>query len=166
MAVQKTQPVHLAGSLFERPRHVCAFFHSRDEANNTLIPFITEGVEHGDKSFHIVDGRKRSAHEQMLETAGVTVPPEQRRSEGTRRGARLEIRTWDETYLLNGHFDQHRQLALIETVLTTGNEEGYPLTRLVANMEWALEPRPGVGDLVEYETRLNYVLPKYDDAVV
>ena len=29
----------------------------------------------------------------------------------------------------------------------------------------ALENRPGVEDIVEYETRLNYVLPEYDDAV-
>ena len=31
-------------------------------------------------------------------------------------------------------------------------------------MEWALEDRPGVSDIVEYESRLNY--PKYDDTVV
>jgi hypothetical protein len=31
--------------------------------------------------------------------------------------------------------------------------------------EWALEDSPGVDDIVEYETRLNYVLPRYDDAV-
>ena len=43
---------------------------------------------------------------------------------------------------------------------------GYPLTRLVAHMEWALEDMPGVNDLVEYETRLNYVLPKYRDPVI
>ena len=40
------------------------------------------------------------------------------------------------------------------------------MTRLVANMEWALEDRPGVRDIVEYESRLNYILPKYDDTVV
>jgi len=56
-------------------------------------------------------------------------------------------------------------LALIEEVLQAGTAQGFPLTRLVANMEWALEDRPGVDDIVEYETRLNYVLPKYDDAV-
>ena len=56
-------------------------------------------------------------------------------------------------------------LALIEEVLQGGKAQGYPITRLVANMEWALEDRPGVDDIVEYETRLNYVLPKYDDAV-
>jgi hypothetical protein len=56
-------------------------------------------------------------------------------------------------------------LALIEEVLAGGKAQGFPLTRLVANMEWALEDRPGVDDIVEYETRLNYVLPKYDDPV-
>jgi hypothetical protein len=33
-------------------------------------------------------------------------------------------------------------------------------------MEWALQDLPGVHDIVEYETRLNHVLPKYDDVVV
>jgi hypothetical protein len=57
-------------------------------------------------------------------------------------------------------------LVLLEEVLQDGHRQGYPLTRLVANMEWALEDRPGVDDIVEYETRLNYILPKYNDAVV
>jgi len=55
---------------------------------------------------------------------------------------------------------------LIEEVLTEGRRRGFPLTRLVAHMEWALEDRPGVDDLVEYETRLNYILPKYPDPVL
>ena len=41
-----------------------------------------------------------------------------------------------------------------------------PLTRLLAHMEWGCLDKPGVDDLVEYETRLNYVLPKYDDPVI
>jgi len=57
-------------------------------------------------------------------------------------------------------------LALIEQVLDGGKQQGFPLTRLVAHMEWALEDRPGVDDLVEYETRLNYVLPRYKDPVI
>jgi hypothetical protein len=40
------------------------------------------------------------------------------------------------------------------------------MTRLVANMEWALEEKAGVEDIVEYESRLNYILPNYDDAVI
>jgi hypothetical protein len=33
-------------------------------------------------------------------------------------------------------------------------------------MEWALGEFPGVEDLVEYETRINDFLPRYDDLVV
>ena len=42
----------------------------------------------------------------------------------------------------------------------------FVMTRLVAHMEWALEDRPGVDDLVEYESRLNYILPHYKDPVI
>ena len=35
-----------------------------------------------------------------------------------------------------------------------------------SNQEWALGDSPGVQDLLEYETRVNYFLPKYDDMVV
>jgi hypothetical protein len=33
-------------------------------------------------------------------------------------------------------------------------------------MEWALEDRPGVDDIVEYESRLNYMIPRYQDPVI
>lgn len=57
-------------------------------------------------------------------------------------------------------------LALIEEVLSDGSKQGFPLTRLVANMEWALEDCPGVDDILEYETRLNYALHRYADPVI
>jgi len=55
---------------------------------------------------------------------------------------------------------------LIEEVLQAGKAAGYPLTRFLAHMEWALQDTPGVENLVEFETRVNYVLPKYDDPVI
>ena len=78
----------------------------------------------------------------------------------------FELRNWADAYLRDGHFDQNRMLALIQEVLEGGRQQGFPLTRLVAHMEWALEDRPGVDDLVEYETRLNYLLPGYKDPVI
>ena len=139
-------------------RHVCAFFHRKSEEYRVLLPFIKEGFEHGDKAFHIVKDDHRPEHRHQLQPAGIPVADAE-------QSGQLEIRRWEDAYLRDGRFDQNRMLALIEEVLQGGKAQGYPLTRLVANMEWALEDRPGVGDIVEYETRLNYVLPKYDDAV-
>jgi hypothetical protein len=123
-----------------------------------LLPFIKEGFDQGDKAFHIVDPAHHTEHLRRLENAGIEVTEAQAKRQ-------LEVRRWEEAYLRDGHFDQNRMLSLIQEVLQRGKAEGFPLTRLVANMEWALEDRPGVHDIVEYETRLNYVLPKYDDAV-
>jgi hypothetical protein len=150
--------IRLAGSILDPARHVCAFFNTKEEEYRVLTPFIKEGVDEGDRVFHIVDPQHRAEHLRRLEASGIPV------AEAARKG-QLEVRSWEDAYLRDGHFDQNRMLALIEEVLTEGKTKGFALTRLVANMEWALEDRPGVNDIVEYEARLNYVLPKYDDAV-
>ncbi|MGH9456952.1 MAG: MEDS domain-containing protein [Thermoanaerobaculia bacterium] len=151
-------PVHLAGSVLDRKRHVCAFFHSRDEEYRVLMPFILEGFERGDRAVHIVDPEHRDAHLERLRAGDVDTDAAEARGQ-------LVVLRWEDAYLRGGHFDQNAMLALIEEVLREGRAKGFPLTRLVANMEWALEDRPGVADIVEYETRLNFVLPRYDDAV-
>jgi hypothetical protein len=138
---------------------VCAFFHSPDEEYRVLLPFMTEGIELNQRAFHIVDPSMREDHIRRLEAGGIDV------AAAVRRG-QLEVRVWQDAYLRGGHFDQDAMLALIEAVLNEGPSRGYSLTRLVAHMEWALEDRPGVDDLVEYETRLNYLLPRYPDPVI
>jgi hypothetical protein len=45
-------------------------------------------------------------------------------------------------------------------------EQRSGITRIWANMGWALGDFPGAHDVVEYESRLNYVLPNYDIAAV
>ena len=42
-------PVHLAGSVLGPSRHVCAFFSSDEDHHRTLLPFIKEGFERGEK---------------------------------------------------------------------------------------------------------------------
>jgi hypothetical protein len=156
--VTRSKVVRLAGMPLRDSRHVCAFFRSKEEEYRVLMPFIVEGFEQGDKGFHIINEAHRLEHRRRLESAGVDVAAVERKGQ-------LEVRRWEDAYLQDGHFNQERMLRLIEEVLNGGKSQGFSLTRLVANMEWALEDRPGVNDVLEYETRLNYILPKYDDAV-
>jgi hypothetical protein len=124
-----------------------------------LMPFIQDGFKRGDRGFHIVDARSWEDHVSRLRDAGIEADAAMERGQ-------LEVRNWHQAYLRDGHFSQDRMLALIEEVLQAGPKQGYEITRLVAHMEWALEDMPGVDDLVEYETRLNYVLPRYKDPVI
>jgi hypothetical protein len=153
------EPVRLAGAALYESRHVCAFFRTPDEMYEVLMPFILDGFAAGERAFHIVDPDLRGQHVERIATAGVDV------AEAEQRG-QLVVRRWEEAYLRDGHFEQDRMLALIEEVLREAPREGFPCNRIVANMEWALQDRPGVNDLVEYEARLNYLLPRYRDPVI
>ena len=42
-AMSHHKQVHLAGSVLDRARHVCAFFHSKEEEYRVLLPFIGAG---------------------------------------------------------------------------------------------------------------------------
>lgn len=151
--------VNLAGREIGCSCHACAFFHTEEQFYKVLLPFVRQGFEAGDRAVHIIDPAKREAHLRKLASAGIDA----QQSQDTRQ---LEVRPWEEAYLREGRFDQDAMLALIQEVLEDGRRQKFPMTRLVANMEWALEDRPGVTDIVEYESRLNYILPKYDDTVV
>src|SRR5437899_10069861 len=151
--------VHCAGATLGQHRHVCAFFNGIDEEHRVLRSFSKEGFDRGDKAFHIVDPELQGEHLKRLAEAGIDAE----QAIGT---GQLELRRWQDAYLRGDRFDQDAMLALLEEVLQSGAASGCSLTRLRAHMEWALLDKPGVDDLLEYETRLNYMLPKYDDPVI
>lgn len=150
--------VTFAGTPLDRSRHVCAFFDTADGRYRILAPFAREGLERGEKVVHIIDPRRRDEHAARLKAAGVP------------NGAAVQLGqhetlTWDEAYLRDGYFDQYRMIDQLTSVLDEG-ERSFPLTRLAAHMEWALEERPGVDQLVEYETRLNFTLLRSKHPVI
>lgn len=149
----------VAGITLGQHRHICAFFNSLDEQHRVLGSFIKDGLDRGDKAFHLVDPELREDHLSRLAKAGINV------QEATGTG-QLEVRAWQDGPLRGGRFDPDIWLASFERVLQSGPTAGYPRTRFVAHMEWALADLPGVRDLIEFESLINYVLVKYEDAVI
>jgi hypothetical protein len=148
-----------AGGSLGRHRHICAFFNNIDEEHRVLRSFIKDGFDRGEKTAHIVDPEKREEHLKWLGEAGVDV-------QQAMAAGRLEVLPWFNTYVRDDRFDLDAMLALIEQLLQSGAAAGYPLSRLVGHMEWALRDKPGMNDVLEFEARLNYVLPKYNDPVI
>lgn len=151
-------PIRLAGRSLTQKRHVCAFFNSREEQNKVLIPFLKEGIGRGEKVLRIMDPQLRDEYLSAYRDGGIDV-------ETAEQNGQFEIRHWHETYLKNGRFDTDGMIRLLEEGLEA-NRQKYRLTRASGNMEWALEPVPGVTDLIEYEAKLNYVTEKYPDPLV
>jgi hypothetical protein len=156
---ESTTAVRLPSPAARRFGHVCAFFHNREEEYRVLLPLAKEGFERGEKVFHIVDPKNRPERMRRLEEVGISLA-------AARRPGQVEVRAWEEFTLRGGRFDQEAMLAVLAEVLTGGRADGFGLTRFWSNMEWALEDCPGVQTLVEFEARVNHILPKNDDLVV
>ena len=140
-------------------RHICAFFNGMDEHYRVLRSFIKEGFDRGDRAFHLIDPERREDHLKRLADAGINVDEEI-------ESGQLEVHPWQDGPLHGERFDQDTWLAGFEDVLRSGPTAGYARTRFLAQMEWALVDMPGVNDLIEFETRVNYIVPKYDDPVI
>jgi hypothetical protein len=134
--------VHVAGGKLGPHCHMCAFFNGSDEEHRVLRSFIRDGIERGEKSFHLIDGQQRDDYLKRLGEAGINL-------ERTMATGQLEVRPWEEAYLRGDHFDQDAMLALAEDVIASSATSGYPLIRFIAHMEWALLDKPGVEDLIE-----------------
>lgn len=151
-------PVRLAGRTLAQNCHVCAFFNSREEQNRIIIPFLKEGIERGDKILHIMDPGLHDEYMSAYTAGGIDVPKAE-------QSGQLDVRHWHNTYLQAGYFDADRMVRLVDESLSE-NRAKHGLTRAVGNMEWALEPAPGVTDIVEYESKLNYVIMKHPDPLI
>lgn len=158
-SAESWEPIRFAGATLGQYRHVCAFFHSPDEEYQVLLPFIKDGLERGQRVFHLVDPQLRQEHMRRLGTAGIDAT-------ATEQGGQLVLRDWHETYLREGRFDQDKMLGFIREASEQGRQEGYPLTRILGHAEWSEEDWPGANDFLEYEARLNYVVPQHNDPVI
>ena len=47
--------VQFAGGTLGAQRHICAFFNSIDEEHRVLRSFIRDGLDRGQKGFHVID---------------------------------------------------------------------------------------------------------------
>jgi hypothetical protein len=128
-------PVAFAGGGLAPYRHVYAFVDSRDEEYRILDPFVSDGVARGEKLLYVIDPAERASLERHLRHVGLDLP-------SLLRQRQCEVRTWSETYLRGGRFDQEAMLGLLDECLgglwgtpqvaQAGEARGARLTRVAA----------------------------------
>ncbi len=156
---ERTGPIRLGGTVLGPARHICAFFNSRDDEYRVLLPFIKDGFECGEKALHILGPDQRDEHLRRLVSAGID-------ARAAQQSGQLELHNWKDTDLPHGSLDQDRILASLEDVVERARQEGFPLTRIIGHVEWALENQADIEDLLEYEARANYVWLRHNDPVI
>ncbi len=136
----------------------CAFFNSDAEEYRVLLPFIKDGFQCGDKAVHIVYPEQPQDHLRRLARWG------SKRRLPSRTG-QFELRTNTDVYLRNGRFDQHRMCEVFDRLASDNANGGFPLSRIVCRMDWVVEYGSHVDQVVEFESRVNDIWSRHDDAV-
>ncbi len=111
--------------------HVCAFFHSREDEYNVLMPFMLEGLLAGDTVIHILGKDHRAERIRRVNEHGFDI-------EDAEQSGQLDVRSWEDTYLRPGRFDQDAMMVMLQDLGRSGERRGTGATRLWANMEWVL----------------------------
>lgn len=134
--------------------HVCAFFNSRDEEYDVLLPFFKEAFAQGEKNIHIVNPDNTADHRRRLGEAGVDTP----HCEGC---GQLEVLHWKQAYFdESGSFNKDRMLATVDYLTGAGRDQAFSRVRIMGDMDWVFSGTPGAADILEYEAEVNDVLER------
>lgn len=147
--------VTFAGEMLDPYRHVCAFIDGADD-DAVFDSFAREGLELDDRLIYLVDPARAGE------------PVTRLRHLGYDTGAlleqhRCEVRTWTDTYLRGGAFDDQAMLRLLEQLLLSRSS---PRIRMLCDMGWASGMREAAGALIEFEAKANFIHAKHPHAVI
>lgn len=143
------QSIHLCGRNVGSPGHICAFFTSRDEEYETLIPYIKEGVDAGEDVLNVLDTSRLRDHRARLEAASIPV------DDG------VGLASSEDTYLAGGQFDMDRMVAFVRDHLERASARGR-FVRTAGWMDWLQRQAPGSERAMEYEARMNLLVPTFN----
>ena len=142
--------VHLCGQDIHRPGHICAFFDSREEEYDILLPYLREGIDRGEKVLNVLDSARHEDHDRRLRNAGI------RPDLGD-----VNIVASEDTYLMNGRFEMEQMAKFVEDTVSNAKAGGCRV-RTAGWMNWLEQGAPGSDRAIEYEARMNLLVPKYD----
>ncbi len=138
--------------------HICAFYPSLAERDGILIPYLSEGLDAGDKCICVVDGTDVQG---LVASLGSGTPCGHDPSQ-----PQLDVHRSEDTYLANGGFSTDVMIDFWDKSIGGAFEDGYAFARAAGEMTWALRHMPGVEELIGYEALLNKFLPKYPQVIL
>jgi hypothetical protein len=146
--------VTLCGRSLEQPGHICAFFDSRAQQYDVLSPYYKEGIDAGEEVITIVDAHEHDAHCQHMRLRGIPV-------DAAMSSELLKVFTAETTYTADGKFDATRMYDLLQGALADAKRKGRRV-RTSGVMDWSARGAPGTEQLMDYESRVNVLVPLYD----
>lgn len=142
----------LAGASLTEHFHVCAFFNSKADEYDVLLPFYAEAHGFGEKTLHLVNPDNVEDHRARLNGYGIHVTE-------LEASGQLEITTWARSYLEeNGKFKRESMLSKLIDARNTAIGNGFPRFRVVGDMNWVFLEGMDFRSILSYEAEVNEFL--------
>ncbi len=142
----------LAGNNLTKHFHVCAFFNSKEEEYDVLLPFYAEAHCCGEKTLHLRNPAHLEDHKHKLREYGIEV-------EQLEASKQLEVASWHGTYLDDhGNFERVGMLDNLKNARADAIEQGFPRLRVVGDMDWVFHDNIDTKSLLAYEAEVNEFL--------
>lgn len=133
--------------------HQMVLYGSRDEQFDSVIPFLYEGIEAGEKCLFAIDDTPKDEIITGLEQRGVDV-------ETALESGQLTFQNTEEIYLEDGAFDPERMIDCLEEKITEAVDAGYTGLRTTAEMTWAVNCDVDPDRIKTYERKVEELFPK------
>jgi DNA-binding CsgD family transcriptional regulator len=129
--------------------HLCALYSGPDERDRLLVPFMQEGLRHGDRCVCLIDDLEPASMRQRA--YGPARPCDARRS------GHLGVYPASDAYLRTGEFSVEQMISFLVASPASSTDDEVPLLRAAGEMSW-VPHEPGPKELSVYESAVTRVL--------
>src|ERR1700679_1697385 len=120
--MKREQSVTICGETLNGPRHICAFFDSREEQYEILLPYFKEGLDNEEEVITILESDTHHDHCSRLSNAGIPL-------KDMLENGQLKVLASEDTYLQGNTFAADRMFNMLEQVLINAQEGPYGTVR-------------------------------------
>lgn len=128
--------------------HVCCIYATDEERRALLTPFMTRGLDLGEKVIYIVDVRKAEDVLGYLHETGVEV-------DRYLKTGQLKVRAVAKSWGRGTAFDPDGVISLLKQETERALAESFSALRVTGELTWVLRKLPGSNRLLEYEAKLD-----------
>lgn len=132
--------------------HICCLYDTLNEYRQTLLPFLRHGVHFNQKTIFIIDSLTITDIMNFFQDTEISVKQ-------CIENGMLSILTPWQSYLANETFHPDSMIEFLLNELKHALREGRQALRVTGEMSWASKRLPGAERLIEYEDKLNRIIP-------
>jgi GAF domain-containing protein/predicted DNA binding protein len=134
--------------------HLALIYENQAEQFAAAVPFIRQGLRRGERCLYVADENSRAEVVSALRAGGVDV-------DAALDSGALSIYSKQDTYLREGKFDPDDMIEFLADAIDEATET-YEALRIAGEMTWVFGESPDMEDLIEYEGKVNRLMPEED----